>query len=207
MIVTIEYTEQTRRTIERHGRRIAELPVVLSEALGDGAAAGADEVRRSLVMGESELTMRNPGQGGLASCVFGWMLDPTAPLAAIGVPSNTPAAAYAGIQEHGGTIRPKPGGRALAIPVSDEAEMFDSPIDHEQATGELVLIRRASGPPLLIRPNAGGADFELHWVLVPSVEIRATHWLSEGVQAAAGIISDAAQGRINRWLDSFGGGN
>jgi len=199
MIVTLELTAETAAVIRRHEHRAEELAAVLADGLEGAATMGAESVREDLSMGDLGLTMRHPGQGGLAGSVSGWMIDRSAPLAAIGVPANTPAAAYATIHEFGGEIRPGPGKRALAIPVSDEAKLWGGPREHAAAMGELVLVKRADGPPLLIRPGKGGS-IELHWVLVPKVTIQATHWLSRGVARAKDTMISTFQGVVDAWI-------
>jgi len=186
VIVTIEIPAATRRKIARDAELAGRVGGVVAEALTAGAEIGAEAVREKLALGELGLTSRNPGQGGLASGVGFWPATEGEPVAAIGVHANHPAARYAAIQEHGGTITPKTA-RALAVPVSEEAKRHTSPRDMEG----LVLITRDGRPPLLARPT-GGDGLDVHWVLLSSVTLTATHWLSRGVEAAGEEISAAA---------------
>ena len=195
MIVSVEISAETRRRIADDVRAAEAFGNTLADALDAGAVLGAEEVVEHLMLGDLGLTMRNPGQGGLASAVRGWTIDRDEPLAAIGVRSNHPAAAYAAIHEHGGTITPT-NARALAVPVSEEAKLLSSP--REQP--DLVMIKRPGRPPLLARP-LGDGEIEVHWVLLQSVTIEATHWLSNGVEMARDTIADAAQGVLNAWAD------
>ena len=193
MIVTLRLTAATRRRIDADVARAERLAAALADGLEQAALAGADAVREQLVLGRLDLTMRHPGQGGLASGVTGWMLDRDAPVAAIGVRSTHPAWAYAGIHEHGGTIVPRRA-RMLAIPVSEEARLYSSPRD---MTG-LVLIRR--GDRCLLARPLGSDAIEVHWVLVRSVTIQPTRWLSRGVERARSLMAGVLQRAIDLWM-------
>lgn len=175
--VTVEITPESWRTIERIGRAAEGWMEAVGGALEAAVGVGGDQVAEWMMLGELGLKPGNAGQGGLASGVTGWMLSEDEPLAAIGVPGNHPAAAYAGIHETGGTIYPRTA-RALAVPISDEAKLHASPREMDG----LVMITRTGKPPILARVI--GETLEVHWVLVPSVTIEATHWLSTGVERA-----------------------
>jgi len=191
MIVSLQVPPETRRSIRKTAQFAERLKPALAAGLGAAAYVGAENVREQLSGGQLGLQMQHPGQG-LAASLSGWMIDQQKPVAAIGVPGNTPAAAYAAIQEFGGTITPK-NAKALAVPISDEAKKHTSPRDMEG----LDLIPRKDKPPLLVRQmTRRGKDvgFEVHWVLVGSVTIAATHWLSRGVAAASGEMGEAFGG-------------
>ena len=177
-LATVEITPASWRTIERIGRAVDGWMEAVSGALAMAVGVGGDAVAEWMQLGELGLKPSGAGREGLASGVRGWMLSDDEPLGAIGVPGNHPAAAYAGIQETGGTIYPRTAG-ALAVPISDEAQLHASPREMDG----LVMIKRPGKPPLLARTV--GDTLEVHWVLVPSVTIEATHWLSTGVQRAA----------------------
>ena len=196
MIVTLEIPAETKALIRRHGAAAREAPAAFARGLLAAAGAGAESVREDLVRGTLGLTMRNPGSG-LAASLFGWMIDDSVPLAALGVPSDSPAARYAGILERGGTIRPRTG-RALAIPVSEEARRCTSP---RQMTG-LWMLKRPGRPPLLVRSGARGA-LEVHWVLKTSVTIRGRRWMEAGVEGARDTMLAAFGGTVRDYLASW----
>lgn len=196
MIVTLEIPAATQAKIDKGGRAAKRAGAAIAAGLETAAVAGAEDVRRQLVMGELGLEMQHPGSG-LAGSLLGWMIDASLPLAAIGVPSDSPAAAYAGILERGGTITPK-SGRMLAVPISDEAKQHTSPRDMP----DLQMIPRKGKPPLLVRMLSRRGDvtgFELHWVLVPRVTIEARHWLSKGAEAAVPVMTAAFQSRLDEY--------
>ena len=200
MILTLEIPAETQAKIDRDGQAAQRAGAALAAALGTAAIAGAEDVRRQLAMGELGLTMRHPA-GGLAASVDGWMIDATLPMAALGVPANSPAAAYARILERGGTITPKRA-QALAIPVSEEAKGYSSPRDMPN----LHMIPRKGRPPLLVRLLAGRGDargFELHWVLVKSVTIEPRRWLSRGVRRARSEMAAAGQDRLDEYMGQW----
>ena len=63
----------------------------------------------------------------------------------------------------------------------------------------LEMIPRKGKPPLLVRQLTRRGKlkaFELHWVLVQSVTIKATHWLTRGVDMARAAIHAAFRGRL-----------
>jgi hypothetical protein len=187
-VVTIELTPDSMAAIRRHAERADAVPAAMSAAMQTACVAGAEDIRMRLVTGELGLTMQNPGSG-LAASLTGWMLDDAAPLGAVGVPSNSPAAAYAGIHERGGVITPR-SARALAIPLTAEARRYSSPRDMR----DLVLIKSPGRNPILAR--VVGQTVEPQWVLVPSVTIPARHWLSRGGEAAQGEMAQAFESRL-----------
>ena len=192
-LATIEITPESWKTIERIGRAAAGWMAAVASALSNACGIGGDQVAEWMMMGELGLTPGNAGQGGLASGVQGWMISESEPLGAIGVPGNHPAAAYAGIQETGGTIYPR-NARALAIPVSDEARLFAGPREMDG----LVLIKRPGKSPILARVT--GDKVETHWVLVSSVTLEPTHWLSHGVERAAPEMARVMLMDLQQWL-------
>ncbi len=186
MIVTVEIPPATKRRISSDARKAAGMDKAMADAMNAAVAVGADVIVEGLVMGKYGLTMQHPASG-LAASTRGWMIDLSGPVGALGVPSDSPAAAYADILERGGVITPKKG-RALAVPVSAEAKQYSSPRD----MADLTLIPRKGRPPLLVREivkGGGVTGFELHWVLVPHVTIPAFHWLSQGAKDAKGDMS------------------
>jgi hypothetical protein len=196
-LATIEITPESWKAIERIGRAVDGWMGAVASALSVACGIGGDQVAEWMMMGELGLRPGNAGQGGLASGVQGWMISDSEPLGAIGVPGNHPAAAYAGIQETGGTIYPK-NARALAIPISDEAKLHASPREMDG----LVLISRPGKPPILAR--VAGEKVETHWVLVPSVTIEPTHWLSHGVERAAPEMARVMLMDLQQWIQGNG---
>ena len=200
MIVMLEIPADSQRRIREHGIRANQFRNVIADALETGVEAGAEKVRELLVVGELGLVMQNPASG-LAASVAGWMLDRRMPMAAVGVPADSPAAAYAGIQNEGGTIVPKRA-RALAVPISDEAKQYTSPRDMQG----LELIPRKGKPPLLVRQltkRGSIKGFELHWVLVKSVTLEPTHWLDRGVEKAVPVMVDGVQAVLDDYAARF----
>ena len=201
MIVTLSIPAASRRKIERGRKAAARVDRAMAAAMGSAVAVGAEEVRAALQTGDLGIVARHGGLG-LAGAVTGWMLDASAPLGAVGVPANSPAAAYAAIQERGGAIRPR-NAKMLAVPVSDEAKQYSSPRDMQGLT----LIPRKGRPPLLVRMLAarGGrrANWQIHWVLLASVTIRASHWLSEGVDKARPEMAAAFGDEMGEWVGQW----
>lgn len=85
-----------------------------------------------------------------------------------------PANKYALIHELGGTIIPTKA-KALAIPIHPSAKKAIGP----RAFTDLVMIKRKTGPPLLVRPHSAkrARSFDLMYVLLPSVNIPARPYL------------------------------
>jgi len=193
-LATVEITPESWKAIERIGRAVDGWMAAVAGALSMACGIGGDQIAEWMMMGELGLKPGNAGQGGLASGVAGWMLSQTEPLGAIGVPGNHPAAAYAGIQETGGTIYPR-NAKALAIPISDEAKLHASPREMDG----LVLISRPGKPPILARTSGG--QLEVHWVLVASVTLQPTHWLSTGVERAAPEMARVMLMELQQFLD------
>ena len=187
MIATIEIPAETHRRIAADLKAAANFPAAVSGSLQAAASIGTDRVREQL--NDGSLGLRTSGgAAGLSAALSHWTLS--ADSVAIGVRANSPAAAYASIHEFGGRILPV-NAKALAIPLSDEAKGFTSPRDQ----ANLTMISRKGRPPLLVEilsaRGARHAQWRIHWVLVPSVDIPARRWLSRGVTAAAGRIGDA----------------
>lgn len=195
-VVTLDIPAASRRTIERAAGSAERADEAIAKGLETAVVIGADVIAEGLVMGDYGLTMRHPGSG-LAASVRGWMIDPAVPLAAVGVPADSPAAAYAGILERGGTIYPRRA-RALAVPVSEEAKRYTSPRDMP----DLTYIPRKGRPPLLVRElkrRGHMTGFEVHWVLLASVIIPAFHWLTRGVADATRPMGGAMQDVLNEY--------
>ncbi len=197
MIVTIEIPAASQRRIDRDVKKAAGLKKAMADAMNAAVAVGADVVVEGLMTGKYGLTMQHPASG-LAASTRGWMLDWSGPTGALGVPANSPAAAYADILNRGGTITPTKA-RALAVPVSEEAKQHSSPRD----MADLTMISRPGKPGLLVRLLAKDAGFELHWVLVASVTIPAFRWLTQGARDATGDMS----GTFSDVLGAHLGGN
>jgi len=196
MVVTIDISPETRRTIARHRALAGRAPDAMADGVHSAARAGAEDVARQLNMGE--LDIRSQYQGaGLGSSVSGWMIDRSAPLAALGVRRGTPGHPYAAIHEHGGVIRAKPGG-ALSVPLTDKARQYSSPRDMENLT----FIKRKGKPPLLAEVRKRGTMIA-HWVLLAQVTIPASNWLSEGARAAAQIMADAFEDRMDEYANEW----
>ncbi|HET6497422.1 MAG TPA: hypothetical protein VFH61_18905 [Thermoleophilia bacterium] len=204
MIVTLEIPPESQRRIAEHGKLAGRVRDAIADGLESAVVAGAENVREQLIEGQLGLTMQRPAEG-LASSLSGWMIDRAVPLAAVGVPGNSPAAVYAGFLETGGatggTITAKPG-HALAIPISDEAKKYSSPRDMPG----LELIPRKGKPPLLVRMLSSRGNvrgFELHWVLVKSVTIEPRHWLSRGVDEAVPVMVGTLQDVLNEYAEKW----
>jgi hypothetical protein len=196
MMVTLEISEGSKALIARHAKAAQGLPAAFSRAMGAAVQTGAEEVRLSLQQGRYGLQRRS---GGLVESVTGWMIDEKAPLGAIGVPADRPAARYASILETGGTIRPV-AAKALAIPISAEAKGYTSPRDMP----DLVMISRPGKPPLLVRRRLRrGKDigFEVHWVLVGQVMIAGRQWLSRGAADALPAMVRVFEDVLNEALN------
>jgi len=200
MIITMEISPESQALIDAHSRAAARGPGVMADALENAAIFGAEDIRGQLIMGELGLIMQHQGEG-LAAQMAGWMIDPRGPVAAMGIPADSPAADYAGILNDGGTIFPRTA-RALAVPISDEAKRHESPRDMDG----LEMIPRKDKPPLLVRKLMKRGDlrgFELHWVLVPSVKIPAFRWLDKGAAAALPTMTDAFGAEMDTWTDKW----
>ncbi len=202
MILTIERSEETRALIERHTKAAEGAGRAMSEALWTTVVVGAERIRQGLYQSGYGLVMRHPGSGGLAASVFGWMISDD--LAAVGVPSDSPAAKYAAILEHGGRITPKRA-RALAVPISEEAKASAGP----RSMADLTMISRPGKPSLLVRMIGGGREkwrWEIHWVLLASVTIPGRHWLEQGADAAKPAMTRAFEGRLNELVARYNRG-
>ncbi len=200
MMVTLEISHQAQRAARNASKAAGRAGDVMADAVEAAAVVGADVIAEAVVTGQVGIAQENQHPAtGLASGVQGWMVDRSVPLAAIGIPSNHPAHAYGRVQAKGGTIFPK-NARALAIPISKEAKRHSSPREME----DLDLIPRPGRPPLLVRQIKGGrARLEVHWVLVRSVVIPATHWLTRGVKLAAEDMMDAARDVLREYVKSW----
>jgi len=200
VIVTIEIPAGSKRLVERDVKAAAAFPAALARGVFAAADAAAASTAEDLIAGRLGLVARHGG-AGLAGDVTAWMLDADLPLAAVGVPANTPGAAYARILERGGVIRPRRG-RALSIPISEEAKRYASP----REMSNLFMLKRPGRPPLLAEAaGRGGQRLIVHWVLVRSVTIRARRWLSRGVEGARPKMRGALAGVLGDWIRRRGG--
>jgi len=200
MIVTMEISPDSQRLIDRHQQAAGQAHAAFGRALGVAVQAGAQELAYGLLMGLYGLQAQHPGQG-IAGSVDGWMVDDSLPLAALGVPANSPAAVYASIQNYGGTIYPRTA-RALAVPVSRQAKREESPRDMPG----LVMMKRKGKPPLLVqmlqRSGAMTGRYIVHWVLMQSVYIKPTAWFDRGLRAAWPTMQTAFEQSFNGYMES-----
>jgi hypothetical protein len=189
VFITLQLDPQSRAKIRHDAAVAARVHLAITDGLLYAAQVAADEVSGMLMRNELGLKTQH-GADGIAGSVSAWLSEPSRPEAAFGVREGSPAYAYARIQQDGGTIVPK-NAKALAVPVSDEARKHTSPRDMEGLT----LIPRDGKPPLLVRQlQARGArreQWQIHWVLVPSVTLPATHWLTDGAQKASDEVGEA----------------
>ncbi|NLF33256.1 MAG: hypothetical protein GX591_20515 [Planctomycetes bacterium] len=191
MKVLLTISDESRAALAAHGVLAGKIPGLLAACLESAAAAGADNVGMLLQTNQLALKTRSGGMG-IAGAVSAWMIDDAT--AAVGVSEGVPAHAYAGIQETGGTITAKPG-KALAVPLNDRARALTSPRD---ATVELTMIKRPGKPPLLAR--VFGDSVEPWFVLLKSVTLKATHWLSDGVSRSMPLMVAAFQHTLDEAL-------
>lgn len=202
MIVTMEISDAGRQTLRDLTDSGEQADEIIAAGLERAGALLADGIAEGLILGRYGLTMRHPGQGGLAGGVQHWWVDRGRMMLAVGVPSNHPAAPYAAIHEHGGTIRPR-NARALAVPLSAEARQYSSPRD----MADLQYIPRRGRPPLLARvlhKRGQEAGLEVHWVLLRSVTLPARRWLSRGVEDN---LAEAAAGFEDVLAERYGSSN
>lgn len=198
MIVTVQASPDSEQTARRHAAVAERAHAALADVVHVAATVGADTIAELMQRGQLNLTPQHGGQG-LAGSVMAWMVDASLPMAALGVPSDSPAARYAAILNFGGVITPK-AARALAVPVSPEAKRFTSPRD----MADLQLMTRPGKPPLLIR--AIGRRIEVHWVLLASVRMPAFGWFTLGTSLAKGPMITAAQDKLDEFAAGFSGG-
>jgi hypothetical protein len=200
MIVQLEYSEEAKRRIAADAQLAELLPRACSAGLMSAATVGAAEISQSLQQGKLGLVPRRGGRG-LVGSVDGWADASDPYLAWLGVPANSPAAAYAKILQRGGTITPK-NAKALAVPISAEAKRHTSPRD----MADLFMLSRPGKPPLLVRSlKRRGVEkgLEVHWVLLSSVTLRAYYWLTRGMEDARWAMFDAFR---SRFFEIFGNG-
>ncbi|HOD79955.1 MAG: hypothetical protein BWX88_02760 [Planctomycetes bacterium ADurb.Bin126] len=182
MIVAFEVDAKSKadqRQIAAVGESFVDACAIGLEA---AVTLGAELIREKLQ--KHELGVKTSGgSAGLTASVFGWMIDPLAPMAALGVPSNAPAAAYAAMLNFGSAGLP--GGRVwpvrakmLSIPLTEEADQYTSPRDMKN-----LQIVRAGGRLLLAEVHPDGS-ITAHWVLVPWVVKKPTRWFDRGVDLA-----------------------
>ena len=209
MIVTMQIPESSRAEVAATGRFAERAPQAMLAALTACVYQGADTIRVAFDEGKLGIQTRHTSRAGLADSVMGWMIDPAAFLAAVGVPDGVPAAAYADIQNRGGPIYAKPG-QALAIPISEEARNHEgSPRDFP----DLTFIRRNGRPPMLVRmgsktPTGRAAvkgfrtAWDIMYILVASVQIPATHWFDTGVELAKPVMQTKFEDVFNASLSA-----
>jgi len=197
MIVYMEITPESRKVLAAHARIRDRLGEVLFGGLQAAGAAGANHVGELLQTHQLGLKSQSGGMG-IAGAVASWPVD--GETVAVGVPKSSPAHAYAGIQETGGVIRAKPG-KALAVPLTDAARQLTSPLDASAAGVELVFISRKDkgSPPLLAQVI--GEEIKPWYVLLKSVTLKATHWLTDGVAASMAVMAAGMQHVIDREVD------
>lgn len=172
-------SQKTAADLQSAGQRFVS---AVGGAMLSSVNLGASIVTEAVAKNQLGIRSRG-GLAGLSSSIFGWMIDAENLLAAMGVPSNSPAAAYAYIQNEGsgylpgGVIKPVRAKR-LAVPVSDEAKRYTSPRDMRNLT----LIHLNNGRMILATVN--GENVTTHWVLQPYVYLKPTHWFDHGVKLA-----------------------
>jgi hypothetical protein len=188
MIVILEISDSSLAVLTSHGVLAERAGRLLRDGLTAAAAAGADHVGELLQTNRLNLKTRRGGMG-TAGQVTSWPID--ADYEAVGIPANSEASAWAGIQEEGGTIYPK-NAKALAVPVNPAARMYTSPRD---VPVELEFIKRRGKPPLLARVI--GDQLVAWYVLLASVTLPATHWLSDGVMMSLDVMVGAFQTRLD----------
>jgi len=190
MIVMLEISPESRAVLAGFSGLAGRVDELCRAGLSAAAHAGADHVGELLLTGQLALKPGRAGLGGIAGQVSAWKIDDDT--MAVGVPSQAPASAYAGIQETGGTIHAKPGG-ALAVPLTAQARNFTSPRD----VPDLVLIKRSPGKPPLLAQVMG--DSIIPWyVLLKSVTLKPTRWLSDGVTRSMETMTAAFQNVLDR---------
>jgi hypothetical protein len=197
MIITLQLDPSVPKAVAASERLAAGFRPAVATGLSQTVVAGAEAVRAGLQTSGYGLTMRHPASG-LAASVMGWMIDPSIPMGALGVPANAPAARYATQLNIGGIIRPK-SGKALAIPISPEAKRYTSPRDMPNLT----LIPRKGKPPLLVEQlskRGKQSGFTLHWVLVPFVVTPAFHWFDLAVTDAGPVMAEYLGGFLSDWI-------
>lgn len=210
MTVTLELSEASLAAIAAHGVAAGRVVPICAAGLMTAGSTGVSEISRALVMGELGIRAetQSSGRQGLASGVDSWPVDMTIPMIGLGVPANHPAAAYAGIQERGGTIVPKTA-RALIVPLNDEARRAVGggswgPANRlRQIMPDLVLIPGKGGKAAILARKTGD-ELEPMFALMRSVTLPASRWLSRGVQAALAAMTAAMESRINDELKTTG---
>ncbi|HUX16532.1 MAG TPA: hypothetical protein VMW52_08660 [Phycisphaerae bacterium] len=204
MFVTIAIPAAAKQVVARHRRAAAGFKRAAARGVLAAAATGAEKGAEDIMTGRWGVTAQH-GLDGLAGSVQPWMIDADIPVAAFGVPANAPAARYARMLEHGGTITPR-SARALSIPISEEAKRYESPRD----MAGLFMLKRPGRPPLLVRSVGGGtrARLVVHWVLMRSVTIVGRHWLARSARAARSAMRWALGKEVNAWRRAWntGGG-
>ncbi|MFB3893222.1 MAG: hypothetical protein ACE15C_14495 [Phycisphaerae bacterium] len=211
MYVTLDIPAQTRATIDRHAAIAAKVDAAMAAGLLAGAVAGGEFIAGGLVThgwGAGGRTIRAMGgTGGLADAVRGWP-SPIPMVAYIGVPSSTPASAYARQLNDGGPIYPR-NARALAVPVSAEARRHTSPRD----MADLVMLKRKGKPPLLVREISRGrgkgrhlSAIEVHYVLLSAVYTPAFRWFDDATDHAGPTVAAAFSDEARKKLGLAAGG-
>ena len=200
MRCTMRMGPNFRKTLDRLGGWQSEFGREIDASLGRGAQLGAAEVKKNAFGPGGTLTARS---GDLQSAVRGKLIGDGA--AVIGVPKESPASAYAGIQEGGGTILAKPKGRGrgwLTIPTEKALTGSGRIKKPARDYSDLVFIKVRETLALLVKNVKGKhARSEIFFVLVRKVTIRATHWLSNAVREhARPVIVKTLQSGVDRFF-------
>lgn len=107
---------------------------------------------------------------------------------------------YAGPQDEGSTIRAKSG--MLAIPLSDKARRTAGLWPRDWPQGVLHLVKRKSGPPLLVENKNNKSIF--HYVLKKSISLSGSPlvgYLDRATKASTPEIEDLIGGEIQAEID------
>jgi len=189
-----------RKELDASTQRGRKLIQAVNTGLEKAVQIGAGEVALTQLGGDP-LTTRS---GQLANSIRGIKRSGgDTPTGAIGVPPNSPAAGYAGIQEFGGVIRPvqkqwltiptelalTKSGRASRISAKDFTDLRFQMIH----TGTMAALVR----------DVGGRRrrTEIFFWLVKKVTIQPTQWLSAGVRKAAAMMARVIDDEIRRAFD------
>lgn len=173
--VAIDKTQDAARYLAKKG---ADLLEAERRAVGRGALFVESAIRRKVT--NDRLRVQT---GALRASVGSGPIERASDGAfesRVGIRDGN-ARAYARIQEEGGTVTPKGGGRLLAIPVGNALTRSKagartgvsrsvSPLDYRDEGGFWLSSKR--GKPLFVVPKGKGGDLDVLFVGVPSVTIR-----------------------------------
>lgn len=166
------------------------LPSVLERGLLRAGVHVAGEIRRQIL--QTFGGRGNRTTGNLAKSFKVSLLHSRETGVGVGVLSDLE---YAGVQNRGGTIRPK--GAALTVPIGAGKSLALG--TRARDVPGLVMIKRPGKPPLLVKP--GKKRFTLYYVLAKSVRIKPTGYIEAAAEAseedAREIIDDAVQALID----------